>query len=215
MVRNWQKILLIITLIVSLQGCVAFVGGAAIGATGAVAVYDRRNIKLMLDDGDISTKILQKLQANQEINSQCHIVVTAYRGTVLLVGQAPTEELRQKVEDVAKEVSGIERLYNQITIQGPTSNLTRASDSWVTTKVKTAFLTADNLKSGQFKVLTENGTVFLMGLLSRDQGEAAVDIARHVDGVQKVVKVFSYTRETSNIKPAPDEPEISKPIDPL
>ena len=78
------------------------------------------------------------------------------------------------------------------TIQGPTSSLTRTSDSWITAKVKSQMLANQDLKSGSIKVVTENGDVFLMGIVSRDQADIAVDIARQVSGVQKVVKIFQY-----------------------
>lgn len=205
LLQAWRKVLFIVVLLISLQGCVAFVGGAAVGAAGAVAVFDRRNIKNIFIDNEMSKSISAKLQENQEVTSQCHVVVTTYRKTVLLVGQAPTQELKQEIARIAMKVSGIRHLYNQITLQGPTSNLTRTSDAWITTKVKAALLGTSNLQSGQFKVLTENGTVFLMGVVSHDQAKLAVSVAREVNGVQKVVKVFSYTRDPAGFEEADNE----------
>jgi osmotically-inducible protein OsmY len=177
-----------------LPGCVPVVAGAAVGATGGAVLYDRRPMKVMAQDDNIAYAIEKKLFHIDEIRTQCHVGITLYGGVVLLVGQAPTQVLKDQVTTVAKTVPGIKRLYNQITIGAPTSYLTRTSDSWITTKVKTQLIMAKNLKSGQFKVLTENGTVFLMGIVSRSQAQIAVDIARRVSGVQKVVKVFEYRR---------------------
>jgi osmotically-inducible protein OsmY len=94
---------------------------------------------------------------------------------------------------LAHSVADVKRIYNEITIQGPTSSLTRTSDAWITTKIKSQMLATDDLQSGTIKVLTENGAVYLMGVVTHDQADMSVDIARQVSGVQKVVKIFQYT----------------------
>jgi osmotically-inducible protein OsmY len=195
--KNFLLVLLLSCGFLSLQGCPAIIAGAAVGVAGTAIIYDHQNIKASFGDQNISYAISNKLKATPDITQQCHIVVGTDNGTVLLAGQAPTAALKQKAENIAKTVSGIKRLYNEITIEGPTSNLTRAGDSWITTKVKSQLLATKNLKSGEFKIITENGTVFLMGEASRSQAQLAVNAARKVDGVQKVVKIFKYVREAS------------------
>jgi len=205
-----KKLFLILVVAGVLSGCVPVVACTAIGATSGAIINDKRPLKVMMKDDDIAYAIEKKLFYVEELRNQCHIGVTAYRGVVLLVGQAPTQALKDKATQVAKTEPGVRRLYNQIITGAPTSNLTCTSDSWITTKVRTELLTAKNLKSGQFKVLTENGTVFLMGVVTRSQAQHAVDIARHVDGVQKVVKVFEYTRDAVGSTPPPP-PKKSQP----
>lgn len=85
-----------------------------------------------------------------------------------------------------------------MTIEAPTSSLTRTSDAWITSKIKTKFIGAKGLSSSHFKVVTENGTVFLIAHVTRDQAAMAVNVARHVDGVQKVVKIFDYKTDVPN-----------------
>jgi len=189
-----KKILLVLIILGVLPGCVPVVAGTAVGATGGSLLYDRRPMKVILKDDDVAYAIERKLFYVNDIKNQCHVGITSYNGVMLLVGQAPTQALKDQITAVAKTVPGIKRLYNQMTLGAPTSYLTRTSDSWITTKVKTKLLMAKHLKSGQFKVLTENGTVFLMGVVSRSQAQLAVSITRRADGVQKVVKVFEYTR---------------------
>ena len=87
----------------------------------------------------------------------------------------------------------VTKVYNEIAVKGPTSSLSRASDSWITTKIKTQMLATKGLQSGSIKVVTENGAVYLMGMVSREQADTSVNIARQVTGVQKVVKIFQYT----------------------
>ncbi|MBN1684445.1 MAG: BON domain-containing protein [Gammaproteobacteria bacterium] len=190
-----QKIFLSLLMALMLQGCVVAVGGAAIGAAGTAMVYDRRNVQSLMLDEKISHQILTQLQNEEDIKTQCHVAVAVYRQIVLIAGQAPNQGLKDQISDIAKSAAPkARRIYNEMTIEGPTSALTRTSDSWITTKVKTKFLATKNLASGQFKVVTEDGTVFLMGIVDRNQADIAVDIARHTDGVQKVVKIFEYKR---------------------
>lgn len=175
-----------------LPGCI-FMAGAAAGAAGIAMVYDHRKIENILEDQRIVDTIKDKLYHMPDIRYQSHIEVASFNRVVLLVGETPTAELRQRVETVAQEMPNVKRIYNEITVQGPVSALTQASDSWITTKIKTEMLATSGLKSGSIKVITENGTVYLMGLVTHDQADMAVDIARDVSGVQRVMKIFKYT----------------------
>lgn len=191
---EWKKIVFVFCLALGLQGCVVIAGGAAVGAATATVVYDKRGVKEMVNDDWLRQRINKKLEVVDAIQKQCHIVVSVYQNDVLLAGQAPTEALRKQVVDVAKTAKGIRRVYDEIEIKGPTSTLTRTSDAWITSKVKADLLGAKNVNSGQFKVVTEDGTVFLMGAVSKEQADLAVDRVRQISGVQKVVKVFEYVR---------------------
>ena len=188
-----KKLLLLIVILPCVSACVpvAVVAGAAAG--GAV-VYNNRSMETMLHDRNITYKAQLKINTDPQLKNKTHISVATLNGTVLLVGQAPTEKLRARALNLVKTVAGIKRIYNQITIEAPTSALTRSSDSWITTKVKTAMLAERGLKSTQIKVVTENGTVYLMGLITPNQGNLAAKAARRVDGVQRVIKVFEYLR---------------------
>lgn len=187
-----KKLLFILAFPLFLQGCV-FAVGAAAGAAGAVVVYDHRSVAVALQDQKIVNEAAVKLRSSSELMNNSHINIACFNQVVLLSGEASTPELRQQAETLVKSVPNIKRIYNEITIQGPTSSLTRASDSWITTKIKTQMLATKDLKSGTIKVVTENGTVYLLGVVKREQADIAVDIARQVSGVQKVVKIFQYT----------------------
>jgi len=181
----------IIVLAFSLQGCI-FVAGAAAGAAAIAIVYDHRTIENTLQDTRIANKIADKINKVPALRDESHIEVTVFNRVVLLTGETPNPAWRQQAEDIAKSDPEISRVYNQITIQGPTSTLTRTSDSWITTKIKGQMLATEDLKSSSIKVVTENGVVYLMGIVNRQQADIAVDIARQVSGVQKVVKIFQY-----------------------
>ncbi|HEU5281651.1 MAG TPA: BON domain-containing protein [Gammaproteobacteria bacterium] len=186
-----KRILSLLLIACSLQGCI-FVVGAAIGAAAAAGVYDHRTVEYTMRDVKTSNAIVEKIRANQAMRDNCHIEVTVFNGIVLLSGQTPSDAWRQQAEGYAQNTPNVDKVYNQLTIEGPTSSLTRASDSWITTKVRSLMLANQDLKSSSIKVVTENGVVYLMGIVSQNQANIAIDIARQVSGVQKVVKIFQY-----------------------
>jgi len=185
------NLLLILSLALSLQGCF-FIAGAAAGAAAIAVVYDHRTINNILLDTDMANTISDRIKKIDVLRNDCHIAVTVFNHIVLLTGETPRAAWKQQAEDIAKSVSGVAKIYNQLTIQGPTSSLIRTSDSWITTKIKGEMLATEDLKSSTIKVVTENGVVYLMGIVKRDQADIAVDIARQVSGVQKVIKIFQY-----------------------
>lgn len=188
-----KRLVLITALACSLQGCI-FVAGAAAGAAGIAMVYDHRKVESVLQDQKIENAIVAKLKSDPNLYGEnTHVTVNCFNNVVLLSGEVTSPELRQKAEALARSVPDISKIYNQITLQGPTSSLTHASDSWITAKIKSQMLATKDLKSGSIRVVTENGTVYLMGRVSHNQAEIAVDIAREVSGVQKVIKILQYT----------------------
>lgn len=189
-----KKIALLVVSILlswSISGCVplAFVAGSSAG--GAI-VSDKRSMKTMIQDRDMVNEALKKISANPELRQETHIVIAGFNHVMLMVGQAPTEELRAKAHHVANTVSNVKRIYNQVTIQSPISTSAQAEDSWITTKVKSAMLVEKGLHSGQIKVVTEDGVVYLMGIVTPKQADLAANAASRVSGVVKVVKLFEY-----------------------
>lgn len=187
-----KNIITLLLLTLSLQGCI-FVVGAAAGAAGAAVVYDHRKLAKIIDDQNITNAIVSQYQADRELNTpMTHIDVTTFNHVVLLTGQTVTPALRQKADAIAHRTGSVTRVYNEIIVKGPTSSLTRTSDTWITAKIKTQMLATKGLKSGTIKVVTENGSVYLMGIVTHEQADITVEIARQVSGVQRVVKIFQY-----------------------
>lgn len=186
-----KQALIILGLTLSLQGCF-FVAGAAAGAAAIAVVYDHRTFHNILEDTEIANKISERIRKVPALRNESHIEVTVFNRVVLLSGETPNPAWKQQAEDITKTVPDVVRVYNQLTVQGPTSSLTRTSDSWITTKIKGEMLATEDLKSSSIKVVTENGVVYLMGIVNREQADTSVDIARQVSGVQKVVKMFQY-----------------------
>ena len=178
---------------VLLQGCAgAVVGGAA---TGVTVANDRRTVGTFVDDEIIEVKATKLLFSDQEIFDNTHINVTSYNNIVLLSGEAPTDALKNKAANIISSIPKVRKTHNEIVIAAPSSLLTRSSDTWITAKVKTNLFQIKNAPEfdiTKVKVITENGTVFLMGILKRSEAELVIDAVRTVSGVQRVVKLFEY-----------------------
>ncbi len=178
-------------LLTQLQGCAAplLVAGAAGSATVA---NDKRSTRSMVDDQVIETKTKDKIYADAEVAKKIHINITSFNGIVLLTGETLSRSLRTRVINIARHIDNVRRVHNEIRVTDLTGFGSRTNDSWITSKVKTQMLTAKGFKSSQVKVTTEAGTVYLMGLLTKKAGNQAAEIARHVSGVKRVVKLFEY-----------------------
>lgn len=122
-----------------------------------------------------------------------HVVVTSYNGVILLAGQTPSTELKEKAALAARNVQGVTKVHNELQILKPTSALVRSNDALMTSKIKTLMLADSTVPSTKIKVITENGIVFLMGLVTRAEGASATNVVAGVAGVQKVIKLFQYT----------------------
>ena len=184
-----KKILVSLCMVFLLTSCVpvAIVTAAAIVG---VIVYDKRDLQTQMSDDDIALLAQDRINADFELSHKASISVSAFNRVVLLVGQAPTNQLRDRAYQIVRGIHGVKTIYNEIEIAGPASNLSHSNDAIITAKVKTALMTILNLNSTSIKVVTEAAKVYLMGTVSSDQAMAAVDAARHVSGVREVVTMF-------------------------
>lgn len=189
-----KKLLMLFALLlpVTLSGCLP-VAAIVIGATaGGAIVYDKRPFSTQMQDKGAARNAQNLLDENKTLHGKVHITVAVFNRVGLMVGQARTPELRAYAYQIVSRVRHISRIYNEVTIGPNTSMARRGNDSWITTKIKAAMLAKPGLQSTQIKVVTENGVVYLMGVISRKQSLLAANAARKVPGVRKVVKVFQY-----------------------
>lgn len=183
------KIIAASLFITSLSSCVP--AALVVGATaGGAVVYDKRSLSTMVEDRDSAQGATNLIAASPELKKDAHISVATFHHIMLLVGQVATDEQRQTAYRLASGVKYVSRVYNEISVRKPITLSQRTKDAWITTKVKTEMLTTSGLHSTEIKVVTEDGVVYLMGILSPTQISSAVDVARQVDGVREVVKVF-------------------------
>ena len=190
---NIGKKLIFISLIpLLLSGCAAVViGGVAAGATATVA-HDRRTTGVFIEDEAIEQKALKSFSADKEIKDSSHINVTSYNTVVLITGETPSEDIRNRVVNIVREIPKVTHVYNELTIAAPSSWTSRSGDSLITSKVKTNLLTLDDFDGTRVKVVTDKGVVYLMGIVTRSEADTATGETRRTGGVQKVVKLFQY-----------------------
>ncbi|HHF7344680.1 TPA: BON domain-containing protein [Legionella feeleii] len=185
-----MKIRSIIFLLVSslLTGCVAAV---VAGAAAGLVVYDRRSVVTLESDARIFHKVHTAIVTDPRFRDS-RILVSSFNRVVLLVGQTPTASLRVVAEKIAQNTPNVRRVYDEISVDYPLPISQRTKDTWITSQVRSLMLTKKGLESGSIRVVTENAVVYLMGIATREQANLAVNVARQVQGVRKVVKVFQY-----------------------
>jgi osmotically-inducible protein OsmY len=173
----------------NLSGCIPLVIGG-VAATAAIAT-DRRSTGAQLDDELIEDKsaaqILERFKGND-----VHVNITSYNGNVLLTGEVPSDSVKTEIGEIVRRMPKTRSVQNDLLI-GAASNLgPRSNDTLITSKVKARFVEANRFQINHVKVVTERGTVYLLGIVRPEEGTAAAEIARTTSGVQRVVKVFEY-----------------------
>ncbi|XOV84307.1 MAG: BON domain-containing protein [bacterium] len=163
-----------------------------IALAGCVNDPSKRTPGTFIDDAVLEPLIKNEIFKSNPDFKGSHIVVVSYNGLILLAGQVATAELKEQAATVAQGVNRVRKVHNELSIGGPISLLARSNDTWLTAKVKSRLVGSPDAKGLKVKVVTENGVVYLMGLLTRAQADAVVNVTANVYGVQKIVKVFEY-----------------------
>lgn len=189
--RLLNQLLLAAALCSALSGCVPVVAGGA--AAGGLAAADRRTSGAYVEDEGIEWKA--QTQINNALGDNIHVNVTSYNRNVLLTGEAFDETSKSKAETIAKSIDNVRHVTNELQVAGKSSLTSRSNDTLLTSKVKGQMLKENRFPANYVKVVTEKSVVYLMGMVTRQEAEMAVEIARNTDGVEKVVKVFEYVVE--------------------
>ncbi|MEC8416989.1 MAG: BON domain-containing protein [Pseudomonadota bacterium] len=179
---------LLLAAVVTLQGCVVAVGAA--GAMAAKVANDRRTVGTQLDDQNADSAVAYQWSKSDALKEQANLQVDVYNGVALLTGQAPSQALLEEAVNRAQEVAYLKKIHNQIRIAQPIGAGTQANDIWLASKVRAKIVADERVPALQVKVVVQDSEVFLMGRLSNVEATAAVDIARNVTGVARVVRAF-------------------------
>jgi osmotically-inducible protein OsmY len=185
------KAVLCVALIGSLQGCVPLVIGGA--AMGAAATMDRRTLGAQTEDKSITVKA--EVQVPKLVGNAGHVNIASYNRKVLLTGEVRDEAMKANVEREVRGIENVVTVINELVVAGPSSYTSRSSDAIITGNVKGSLVEMKTISATSFKVVTERGTVYLMGRVTQREGDLAANIAKSVSGVQKVVKIFEYLTE--------------------
>jgi len=187
--------------VIGLSGCFPLMAGGMI--TGAMVVSDRRTSGTVVEDNAIELKAAGNIR--QTLGDRVHVNVTAYNRQVLLTGEVPSEQDKQLVEKAASVVENVTSIVNELAIAGQTTLSQRTNDTLLTSRVKANLVDARDLSANAFKVVSERGTVYLMGRVTQREATRATDIVRGTNGVQRLVRVLDVIseEELARIQPEP------------
>ncbi len=192
---------LVASLGTGLSACAPLMFGGA--AVGALMASDRRTSGAQVEDEGIELRSASRVR--DSLVDRAHVNITSYNRQVLLTGEVPTAQDKQLVEQIVSRVDNVRSIVNELAVLGNTSLAQRSSDSLVTGKVKAAMVDTKDLFANAFKVVTERGTTYLMGRVSKREGDRATEIARGTSGVLKVVRIFETVgdEELKQLLPSP------------
>lgn len=197
---NRRTLILLAALVPVLSGCF---GAAAVGVgAGALVFADRRSTETQVTDEGIELRAGNRI--SEKYGSNTHVNITSYNRTVLLTGEVPNAATKADVEKIVSEVPNVKAISNELQIAAASTLTARSNDTYITSKVKARFVDANSFAANHVKVVTEAGVVYLMGMVSQKEANAAVEIARTTGGVQKVVRVFEIISDADAAKSAPN-----------
>jgi osmotically-inducible protein OsmY len=191
MLQRLRSAALVTLAALSLGGCAAVVVGGAVGT--AMVASDRRTSGTQLEDQSIELKSVARIR--DAVGERGHVNVVSYGRAVLLTGEVASEADRSAIEQAMAKIENVRSTVNELAVMAATSLTARSNDAILTSKVKASYLDAKDLQSNAIKVVTERGTVYLMGRVTEREATRATELARGVSGVQKVVRVFEILTE--------------------
>jgi osmotically-inducible protein OsmY len=180
--------LLLVLASASLQGCFPVVA-TGVGA-GVMLAQDRRTQDAIFDDQKIETAAAERI--DDQVKSVMHVNVTSYNHNVLISGEVPDEQTKIEVGKIVSSIEKVHNVNNELAVSSSSSLVSRSNDGLITSNVKLRFLNDNRFNADHIKVVTENGAVYLMGLVKHEEADAASDVASTTEGVRSVVRLFEY-----------------------
>ncbi len=192
----------------TLSACAPIMLGGAV--MGTLMATDRRTSGTQVEDEGIELKAGSRIR--ESLGERGHINVTSYNRQVLLTGEVPSAADKQQVEQILSKVENVRSVVNEIDVMEISTLSQRTSDLVLAGKIKASMVDAQDLFANAFKVVTERGTVYLMGRVTQREANRATDLARGIDGVKKVVRVVELIseEELQRLQPQPAPAEVKK-----
>jgi len=188
--HRWRlRLLVLFGSVVFLVGCAT---SGMVSADEGNGVPTSRTAGTLFDDNALKRIAVVNVRRAHDDLLTANLAITNYNGVVLLAGQVPNAEMKSLAEAEVLKLKRVRRVYNELEIADATSMMTRSRDVWLTGRVKAGLIASDAVRGGGVKVMTENGSTYLMGLMTRAEADNATEIARNVSGVRQVVRLFEY-----------------------
>ena len=189
--RNGAFLPALLALALGFGGCTAI--NSATTPTPAGEDYSVRTAGTKVEDENIESKIIETMERTDARLTDARVGVNSYNGVVLLYGQVPSEELKSKAEQIAQNTRMVRQVHNELTVAANLPMSQRMTDNWLETRAQTELALNENIDSRHVEVISENATVYLMGMVSRQEAERVVNVVSQIGGIQRIVKVFEYT----------------------
>jgi osmotically-inducible protein OsmY len=183
------SLLLLVLISGLLQGCFPVIA-AGVGA-GALIAQDRRGKDIFIDDQQIETTAFERIDT--QFKTAMHVNVTSYNHNVLISGEVLDEPTKTEIGKIVSGIKNVHDVTNDLAVSNISSLVSRSNDVLITSDVKLRFVNDKRFNADHIKVVTENGTVYLLGIVSRVEADAATDVTSTTKGVQRVVRMFEYT----------------------
>lgn len=195
-----KKLFLLIPFLLINQGCATAILAGSIASTGISALNvmaDRRATGVAQEDERITKNIVEMLKKDQEITEKVRVQVYSYNNIVLLAGEAPTQELIGKVNSISSTVSGIRKVNSYFELMSAISKQDQEIDSHLRMLLNSALFMSHGYSAMHPHLTVENGIVYILGLLTRDEGEKMIETIRQLQGVRRVVPLIEYVKEAA------------------
>ena len=196
-VIKWKSLLIASLITIILSGCTTLLVAGAVITTVDV-LLDRRTVGEYIDDGAIELTAKNIVISNPEYRKASHLKPISWNGILLVSGEVTDETIKQQIIEKYTNIQGVRQVVDETEITDRSKFLTRTNDSWITSQVKSRLVLKTGLKANRVKVTTTRGSVFLMGIVTKEEAEKATSVAQVVRGVKRVVKVFEYQEPSSN-----------------
>ena len=187
--------LAIIAIYTIISGCSSIIG--SINKEPIETSSNERTFGQWMDDQTTETIAAVNINKADLGFKNSRIKAISFNGVLLLIGQVSERKLIKLASDTAKDITQLKQVHNELTVGPNASLLTQSHDSWLTARIKTSIISSTDLVADKIKVITEQGTVYLMGLVTTNEAKIAVDIGRKIPGVKKIIKVFEYIPDTT------------------
>lgn len=181
--------ILIVSVAIIQSGCALVAVGTA-GAAATASANDRRTVGTQIDDKTTQSRVRSAINDIPQVKDNADVSVDVYNGQVLLTGQAPLQSMIADIEAAAKKTTNVLKVHNQIRLGSPIAATSIMNDVWLASKIKTIMLANEDIPLFKLELVVEDSEVFIMGLLTKREASAAVEAARNVKGVTKVVRVM-------------------------
>lgn len=180
----------------SLASCGTYMAATNDGAVSED--YGKRTMGTIVEDNSIESKAQININRANETLNNANIDIISFNRILLITGQVPDNNSKQEVTSIAEKVRHVRRVHNELEIANSTSIMTRTSDSFLATKVNSNLIGAKGVDSDRIKVIVENGTVYLMGLVTQEEAKRTINTIKEVSGIKAIVKVFEYISNDAN-----------------